>query len=304
MSSLLGSPKVTINVDDVSKLLAGARSAYDVIISDSFGLVGPVRTFSTESYFQLLYDALTLGGHISIQGGCPWLHLQPISELKALALRLFPVSEYAYTTMPSYPSGQIGFIICSKEAGRDLKKPVRKVKNTTYYSAGLHKSAFELPEFCRAMLEEGKDILPKFGWAATAAALQGRETKKVLLLGSGFVARPCAEYIARNPLNELTIGEDCKLIHVSPRLISTYFKLPAHSRVPRRSHLDCLTREQSLLTSPLFRTLTLRLLLVILSSHLFRLHSMLSLLSLQSKARPTSSPPATSLPKLGNLIAK
>ena len=262
MSSCLSSSKVTIIVDDTSKFLAREKSAYDVIISDSFDAVGPAKTNSTLSYLQLLYDAVTPGGQVSIRGGCPWLHLDLISELKAMTLGLFPVAEYAYTTMPSYPSGQIGFIICSRVAGRDLRKPVQKVKNTRYYSEALHKSAFELPEFCRAVLEEGKDILPKFGRAATAAALEGRETKKVLLLGSGFVARPCAEYVVRNPLNELTIGEACKLIHMSSHL--TNFKLAVRLSAPKRSHLDCLAREPPLLTSPLLRTLMPRLLLTIL----------------------------------------
>ncbi|KAF7318929.1 Saccharopine dehydrogenase [Mycena chlorophos] len=31
-------------------------------------------------------------------------------------------------------------------------------------------------------------------------------TKKILLLGSGFVARPCVEYLARNPTNQITIA--------------------------------------------------------------------------------------------------
>jgi saccharopine dehydrogenase-like NADP-dependent oxidoreductase len=31
--------------------------------------------------------------------------------------------------------------------------------------------------------------------------------KKILLLGSGFVAAPCAEYLARDPANTLTVGQ-------------------------------------------------------------------------------------------------
>ena len=30
--------------------------------------------------------------------------------------------------------------------------------------------------------------------------------KKILVLGSGMVARPCVEYLIRNPENEVTIG--------------------------------------------------------------------------------------------------
>lgn len=54
------------------------------------------------------------------------------------------------------------------------------------------------------MLEENKNILPVFGRNALVA--QGKPKKKVLLLGSGFVARPCVEYLVRDPSNELTIG--------------------------------------------------------------------------------------------------
>lgn len=56
MSSCLSSPKVTIIDGDTSKFLAKEKSAYDVIISDSFDPVGPAKTNST--IFQLLYDAL------------------------------------------------------------------------------------------------------------------------------------------------------------------------------------------------------------------------------------------------------
>ncbi|RDB18793.1 Saccharopine dehydrogenase [NADP(+), L-glutamate-forming] [Hypsizygus marmoreus] len=61
-------------------------------------------------------------------------------------------------------------------------------------------------EFGRAILDEGKDLLPKFGREALRIAQANKPTKKVLLLGSGFVARPCAEYVVRDPSNELTIA--------------------------------------------------------------------------------------------------
>ncbi|KAG8815046.1 hypothetical protein FRC18_001676 [Serendipita sp. 400] len=41
-------------------------------------------------------------------------------------------------------------------------------------------------------------------------------SKKILLLGSGFVARPCAEYVARNPANSLTIA--CRTLASSVKL--------------------------------------------------------------------------------------
>ncbi|PBK64697.1 saccharopine dehydrogenase [Armillaria solidipes] len=206
MSSLLSSPKVTVYIGDGFKFLAEHEGTYDVIITDSSDPVGPAESLFQKPYFQLLHDALAPGGNISTQGECLWLHLPLISELRSMTLGIFPVSEYAYTTIPTYPSGQIGFIVCSKEVGRDLSKPLRKLSDTRYYNDAIHASAFILPEFGRVLLSEGKNIQPKFGREALAVANANKPTKKILLLGSGFVARPCAEYIVRNPSNYLTIA--------------------------------------------------------------------------------------------------
>ncbi|KAH7914879.1 Saccharopine dehydrogenase-domain-containing protein [Hygrophoropsis aurantiaca] len=208
MSALLESPRVTVFIGDGFKFLAENESTYDVIITDSSDPVGPAESLFQKPYFQLLHDALTPGGHISTQGECLWLHLPLISDLKQMTRGLFPVSEYAFTTIPTYPSGQIGFTVCSKAQGRDLATPVRKVQDTRYYNEKVHKAAFVLPEFARSLLEDGKDVRPIFGRAAAAvkAQTEGKKSRKVLLLGSGFVARPCAEYVVRDPSNELTIA--------------------------------------------------------------------------------------------------
>lgn len=204
MSALLESPKVKVHIGDGFKFLADNTSTYDVIITDSSDPVGPAATLFEKPYFQLLHDALTPGGHSSSQGECLWLHLDLIQTLRATTRAIFPVAEFAFTTIPTYPAGQIGFTLCAKEKGRDLRTPLRAVPDCRYYNGAVHRAAFVLPEFGRAMLEEGRNILPALGPAAVASKSQ--KTKKVLLLGSGFVARPCAEYIVRNPSNKLTIG--------------------------------------------------------------------------------------------------
>jgi spermidine synthase len=205
MSALLESPKVTVHVGDGFKFLETHEATYDVIITDSSDPVGPAESLFQKPYFKLLHDALTPGGHISTQGECLWLHLPLIRSLRSMTRELFATSEYAYTTIPTYPSGQIGFMICAKAPGRDLKTALREVKGTKYYNKDLHRSAFNLPEFARAYLEEDKDLRPKFGREGLKAT-QGKPAKKILLLGAGFVARPCAEYVIRDPHNHLTIA--------------------------------------------------------------------------------------------------
>ena len=81
-----------------------------------------------------------------------------ITKLKKDCKEVFPNVEYAYTTIPTYPSGQIGFMVCCKDAERDLKNPVRswtveeEEKLCRYYSSDIHKASFVLPTFARMAL--------------------------------------------------------------------------------------------------------------------------------------------------------
>jgi spermidine synthase / saccharopine dehydrogenase (NADP+, L-glutamate-forming) len=212
MSKLLDDPRVTVHIGDGFKYLADAAAAgdsalYDVIITDSSDPVGPAESLFQAPYFQLLHNALAPGGSISTQGECQWLHAPLITDLLKATRKIYAQSTYAFTTIPTYPAGQIGFIIASKDGERDLTKPVRKVPNTRYYNEKVHSAAFVLPEFARSQLEEGRGLMPEFSevpskWAAKS---DGKE-KTILLLGSGFVAKPAAEYILRNKRNKLIVG--------------------------------------------------------------------------------------------------
>lgn len=208
MSSLLSSPRVKVHIGDGFKFLSENTSTYDVIITDSSDPIGPAQALFEKPYFQLLHDALAPGGSISTQGECLWLHLPLIKSLNEMTGKIFAKAEYAFTTIPTYPSGQIGFVVCSKDANRNLKEPARDVEGCKYYNKDVHRSAFVLPEFAKIMLETGKDVRPIVGDEAVevAAKAAAGEKKKIFLLGSGFVARPCAEYVLRNPKNELTVG--------------------------------------------------------------------------------------------------
>ncbi|KAG8802801.1 hypothetical protein FRC16_008617 [Serendipita sp. 398] len=212
MSELLDSSRVRVFVGDGFKFLAENTSTYDVIITDSSDPVGPAESLFQKPYFQLLHDALAPGGTISTQGECLWIHLPLIKNTNTMVKEIFPNVEYAFTTIPTYPSGQIGFCIASKDAERDLRTPLRKVSPTRYYNENVHRAAFVLPEFGKRALETGETILPVLGGVAPSDV----QAKKILLLGSGFVARPCAEYVARNPANSLTIA--CRTLASSVKL--------------------------------------------------------------------------------------
>ena len=160
---------------------------------------------------------LNPGGILSVQAGSLWLNMNMICALRTALASTCTTVEYAWTTLPTHPSGQVGFMLACAEEGRELKKPLRSIPDTQYYNAKVHEAAFVLPEFGRTWLEEGKDIRPKFG--PDAAAIDGPK-KRVLLLGSGAVARPCAEHVVRNPANSLTVGACNATAHIPERKLT------------------------------------------------------------------------------------
>lgn len=187
------------------KFLKDHTDSYDVIITDSSDPVGPAHTLFEKPYFQILHDALRDGGAIATQGECLWLHLPLIKGLNTFTKTLFPVVEYASTTIPTYPSGQISFVLASKDPQRNMRHAVREVPGCKYWNKEVHAAAFTLPEFARVKLANDEDITPRLGKQLSPNA----KSSRILLLGSGFVACPAADYIVRSPTNDLTIGEYC-----------------------------------------------------------------------------------------------
>ncbi|CED82851.1 spermidine synthase [Phaffia rhodozyma] len=168
MADILSHPKVTVLIADGFKYLPTVENTFDVIITDSSDPVGPAASLFEAPYFTLMKKALKEGGSLSTQGECLWLHLPLIKDLRTMTKNLFPVAEYAFTTIPTYPSGQIGFVVCSLAADRKVSEPVRQVPGCKYYNNNVHRAAFVLPEFGRAMVEEGKNLLNEFGGVNTA----------------------------------------------------------------------------------------------------------------------------------------
>jgi len=145
-------------VGDGFEFLKNHKNAFDVIITDSSDPDGPAESLFQKPYFELLHAALRDDGVITTQAENQWLHMSLIKDLKKSCKEVFPVAEYAYTTIPTYPSGQIGFMVCCKDASRDVKKPLRswspqeEDELCKYYSKEIHEASFVLPTFARKAL--------------------------------------------------------------------------------------------------------------------------------------------------------
>lgn len=179
-------PSASVHVGDGFEFLRNRENEFDVIITDSSDPNGPAKVLFEKPYFELLYNALRDGGVVVTQGNgkfhehcklqnlpfnsesraniqtlaeSQWLHLPLITELRKLCLGIFPCVEYAYTTIPTYPSGQIGFLVCCKDKSRNVKEPLRSWGSEEeetlckYYNKAIHRAAFVLPTFAKKALQ-------------------------------------------------------------------------------------------------------------------------------------------------------
>jgi len=151
-------PKMTLHIGDGFEFMKNHPSEFDVIITDSSDPIGPAASLFQESYFQLLRKALRPGGIVCSQGENMWFHADLIKPLIASCKTLYPVVDYAYTCTPTYPGGQIGFILCSLNPETNFKSPSLKLTEAEcekmelrYYSTEMHSAAFVMPRFAHQM---------------------------------------------------------------------------------------------------------------------------------------------------------
>uniref|UniRef100_T1JHS3 Spermidine synthase n=1 Tax=Strigamia maritima TaxID=126957 RepID=T1JHS3_STRMM len=154
MAKGFNNPKLQLHIEDGNQFMSRHQNEFDVIITDSSDPIGPAETLFQKSYYEQMKKALRPGGIICSQGECMWYNLSLIQDILNFCRTLFSSAEYAYTTIPTYPGGQIGFIVCSLDPNADVKTPIqtftlkeKEDMDLRYYNSKIHRAAFILPEF-------------------------------------------------------------------------------------------------------------------------------------------------------------
>ncbi|KAL7565842.1 hypothetical protein ACA910_007402 [Epithemia clementina (nom. ined.)] len=189
-------PRVSVHVMDGNVFLQNHPGAFDVIITDSSDPVGPACVLFESPFYKAMHAALKPGGIVCAQGECLWLHLNLIQPLLSSIATFYETVEYAYTTIPTYPSGQIGFVLASKknkEEPTGCRVPVRQPsaameEQFKYYTTELHSAAFVLPAFAkRVIFGKGPtppDDAPSASTITTATTIKTASSKPPLLVSS------------------------------------------------------------------------------------------------------------------------
>jgi len=116
-------------------------------------------------FFESVAKALRPGGVVCTQAESIWLHMHIIEDIVANCRQIFKGSvNYAWTSVPTYPSGVIGFMLCSTEGPPvDFKHPVNPIEDDDshcksngplkFYNKEMHAAAFCLPSFAKKVIE-------------------------------------------------------------------------------------------------------------------------------------------------------
>uniref|UniRef100_A0A8R7R4W4 PABS domain-containing protein n=1 Tax=Triticum urartu TaxID=4572 RepID=A0A8R7R4W4_TRIUA len=159
-------PRVKLHVGDAVEFLRNSpEGKYDAIIVDSSDPIGPAQELVEKPFFQTIARALKPGGVLSNLAESMWLHTHLIQDMLSICREVFKGGvRYAWASVPTYPSGVIGFLLCAKE-GPPVDfltpvNPIEKIEGATkdgremrFYNSEIHKAAFILPTFVKRELE-------------------------------------------------------------------------------------------------------------------------------------------------------
>ncbi|TYI18143.1 hypothetical protein ES332_A07G070700v1 [Gossypium tomentosum] len=159
-------PRVTLHVQDGTAFLKSVpNGTYDAIIVDAFDPIRPEHELLDSPFFKLAAKALRPGGVMCIQAESLWYQPFDIEQLISSFRHIFKGSiSYAWTIVPTYPSGVIGFLLCSTEGPYvDFKVPVNPIdpdqisgvakQPLKFYNSEVHPAAFCLPTFAKKTMD-------------------------------------------------------------------------------------------------------------------------------------------------------
>jgi spermidine synthase len=156
-ADLFFDPRVEIILADAAEYLKDStnRNKFDVILADTLDPLGPGESLFEPEFYESMYAALRPNGIACTQGENMWIHFDLVRDLVACCADIFDRAEYATTSVPSYPCGQIGFVLARKGSDKSCSVPVRKITfqdELKWYNPQMHRAAFVLPHYIKTEL--------------------------------------------------------------------------------------------------------------------------------------------------------
>lgn len=157
LANSFNDPKVKVYCEDGNKFIKRRKNEYDIIIVDSSDPIGPAEVLFRREFYEAMLQALKDDGIVVTQAESFFYHKKIIKSLFSFIKEMYPISEYYYTMVPTYPSGVIGFTFCSKKYHplNDFNQSVAlKLTDLKYYNKDIHRASFALPTFAKGYKDE------------------------------------------------------------------------------------------------------------------------------------------------------
>ncbi|KAJ8771855.1 hypothetical protein K2173_027032 [Erythroxylum novogranatense] len=150
-------PRVNLHIGMFLK--SAPQGDYDTVILDAFQCMGSeAEQLAGGSLLELVARALQPGGVMASQAQCLWHKEFSVADAIASCRRTFKGSvSYAWSPVPAYIGGMVGFMLCSTEGPAvDFKHPINPLNPKHYgvargppkfYNSEVHTAAFCLPSF-------------------------------------------------------------------------------------------------------------------------------------------------------------
>ncbi|XP_018497389.1 spermidine synthase [Galendromus occidentalis] len=161
MACGFASEKIDLRIGDGINFVKNTECRFDVIITDSSDPIGPAEVLYQDDYYASLNKILKPGGIVCCQGESLWFDREFIREVLGRCSKIFAKVDYSSIYIPTYPGGQIGFIMASNSEETDFRRPITVFSDDEsermrlrYYSSEIHSASFVLPRFARKYVDE------------------------------------------------------------------------------------------------------------------------------------------------------
>lgn len=157
-ASRLNDERVNLYFEDGLKFVKTKTNEYDLIIVDSTDPIGPGVELFTQEFYENCFNALKEDGILVNQHESPYYKREAdaMQRVHKKIRSIFPVAGVYQVHIPTYGSGHWLFGFASKKYD-----PVKDVNeegwnllgiSTNYYNTDIHKGAFALPNYVKALL--------------------------------------------------------------------------------------------------------------------------------------------------------
>ena len=132
--------------------------SFDVVVVDSSSIsFGPGSTLSSPGFYSSCARALRHGGVFVSQTSSYHHHLTYLKAVVKACRGIFGMAEYAHVSVPTFPTGTIGFVI-GRKGGGSCKVPKRILEEEVQremevYDAEFHRGCFVLPRKVKEVIE-------------------------------------------------------------------------------------------------------------------------------------------------------